>query len=124
MYTCYNMQSVTSNAVAVAFSYPTSEIDTGLVWYNGNKIYKKYYVYKNVSLVNGTSVRVGQIDDISYEKIIDFKETIIGIVGGIRRVLGNRCYESFLSYPNYNVQQTFSTAVFVADIYCTILYTK
>jgi hypothetical protein len=118
------MQSVTSNAVAVAFSYPTSEIDTGLVWYNGNKIYKKYYVYKNVSLVNGTSVRVGQIDDINYEKIIDFKETIIGIVGGIRRVLSNRCYESFLSYPNYNVQQFFSTAVFVADIYCTILYTK
>ena len=39
--TVYNMQSVSSNAVAKAMSYSTDEQFTGKYWINGKKIYTK-----------------------------------------------------------------------------------
>lgn len=43
-----NMHSVTSNAVAKSFSYSTTEIDTGTVWLDGKKRYKRTFVYENI----------------------------------------------------------------------------
>ena len=46
------MQSVTSNAVAVANSYSTSETFTGKYWIDGKKIYKKTYYNLNIEITN------------------------------------------------------------------------
>jgi microcystin-dependent protein len=52
-----NMHSVTSNAVAVANSYSTSEIFTGKYWIDGKPIYRK--VIANLSVVNDTVLVTG-----------------------------------------------------------------
>jgi hypothetical protein len=48
-----NMHSVTSNAVAGALSYSENEVDTGLLWINGNKRYTKAFNFTNVTFTNG-----------------------------------------------------------------------
>ena len=45
--TSSNMHSVTSNAVANARSYLTSEINTGKTWINGKPIYKRVWYKAN-----------------------------------------------------------------------------
>ena len=45
--TCYNMQSVTSNAVSKAMSYSTNEYFTGKYWVDGKKIYGRVFASEN-----------------------------------------------------------------------------
>ena len=51
-----NMQSVTSNAVAECLRYSTDEVDTGKIWTDGSKVYRKVYVYSGVSLQSGSKL--------------------------------------------------------------------
>ena len=48
-----DMHSVTSNAVANALNYSTNEIDTGLLWINGEKRFTKAFNLTNVTFTNG-----------------------------------------------------------------------
>jgi hypothetical protein len=58
------MQSVTSNAVAKANSYSTSETFTGKYWIDGKKIYKNYVTIENVVRGQYTDSYMPDIDSI------------------------------------------------------------
>jgi len=63
-----NMQSVTSNAVAVAGSYSTTEQFTGRYWIDGKKIYRKCFsgsvTSSNQTISHGLGNTISDVVDI------------------------------------------------------------
>ena len=57
-----NMHSVTSNAVANAMSYSTSEVNTGKKWIDGKPIYKIAF-YSETNWSNNT--KIGELNNVS-----------------------------------------------------------
>jgi hypothetical protein len=68
------MHSVTSNAVAVANSYSTSETLTGGKWINGKPIYRKVWVLSSpISLIVNTWVTLSEVVITNAESIVTVK---------------------------------------------------
>ena len=70
------MQSVTSNAVAVANSYSTTEQKTGGVWIDSKPIYKKTFynitLANNAVLIENVSFIVNQYGMLTYLSTLQF----------------------------------------------------
>ena len=67
-----NMQSVSSNAVAVANSYSTSETFTGRYWIDGKKIYRKCFSGSVTSTTQTISHGLGN----TISDVVDIKAVI------------------------------------------------
>lgn len=89
-----NMESVTSNAVALSKSYTLGEIDTGGTWIDGKRIYRRVDTWSLASLPIGSSTYTFSSSYWStIDSLIDFRivrpksSTLIGavvITGGYR----------------------------------------
>ena len=71
------MHSVSSNAVAVANSYSTTEQFTGRYWIDGKKIYKKTYYMGTVPSWTSGSVFLRIPFDVDFETIVEMKGMIV-----------------------------------------------
>lgn len=116
-----NMHAVTSNAVADAISYSTNEVKTGGKWIDGKPIYKKTFVFTNITLTTGTTTQIGTTD-IPIDNIIKTEDFVLksdlATVGS--------SYKSV--YIEYNgkifAKQDLSSYADGWYIYFTIEYTK
>ena len=97
------MQSVTSNAVAVANSYSTTEQKTGGVWIDGKPIYRKVWVLSSpISLSVNTWTTLSEVVITNAESIVtvklqgeypcDFNCTISYKYGNYLRVLSPQAW--------------------------------
>ena len=117
--TADNMQSVTSNAVSKSFSYSTDEIDTGTLWYNGNKIYKKTFIYDNVSMTTGTEIQLTTNFLISSNKITGTETYGYSKTNGI---FINDIRVRSTTNNALNAMQSVTSGTFI--IFFTVFYTK
>ena len=85
-----NMQSVTSNAVAVANSYSTSETFTGRYWIDGKKIYRRVW--------DTTAPTVG-VQNQFFEKSISIDFPNIKDVISARGFIVSRNYANIMPLP-------------------------
>ena len=76
-----NMHSVTSNAVANAMSYSTSEINTGKKWIDGNGV--PHNVHRVVLELSSVGTGSTVINISSLDKVVDFGGYCI--IGGTNR---------------------------------------
>ena len=113
------MQSVTSNAVAKSFSYSTEEVDTGTLWYDGNKIYKKTFIYDNVSMTTNTEIQLTTNFPISSNKIAETETFGYNKTSGI---FINDIRIRSTTNNALNAMQSVTSGTFI--IFFTVFYTK
>ena len=74
--TLNNMQSVTSNAVAKAMSYSTTEHFTGKYWIDGKKIYRNVVEYTSpVSIYNrwGDLLTIANVNQVISVSVLEYR---------------------------------------------------
>jgi hypothetical protein len=111
------MQSVTSNAVAKCLSYSTGEVDTGKIWTDGSKIYRKVYIYGGVSLQSGSKL----VDNnfISKSKIC----TLQGLISAVSSSWISVPYFLYVVNKELYVGQNITSDV-IANIQVIVEYIK
>ena len=119
-----NMQSVTSNAVAKSLSYSTDEIDTGTVWLDGKKIYKKTLVCTTSSTQNLTPDTWVTLSN--YFNVSNIQSSIDSIVSN--EFLPRKWYSAKANIVKNNgvlqIDVMRGTSVKVNETYLTLFYTK
>lgn len=103
--TLNNMQSVTSNAVAQAMSYSTTEHFTGKYWVDGKKIYEKTTIVRQNGTNNPNITQSGTTYTIANDYFSQNEETVIKAVAHAKRSTG--IWDTIISGS--------------ADIYCILI---
>ena len=116
------MQSVTSNAVANALSYSTSEVFTGKYWIDGKKIYRRTFVFLNQN-ISSTPTLLQTIPEVAVSNITKRESVFINTV--IKVVAGEMQACAYLVYgTDIYAYQTLTSQVTGWNISYTIEYTK
>lgn len=117
--TLNNMHSVTSNAVAKAINYSTSEVNTGKKWIDGKPIYRKTFIFTNLTLTNSPTL-IGTID-VAISNVIKTEEIVRQ-----SDVLAGSSQQAVYAEQNGNVYayQNVSSTHTGWEVYYTLEYTK
>ena len=101
--TFYNMHSVTSNAVANAMNYSTSEVNTGKKWVDGKPIYRITLQSIAGDIGNNTEER---LSSILIDKNVDKVVTLRGFIdfNAINRIVP---IPNNYIYLNYNTSDKY-----------------
>ena len=116
-----NMHSVTSNAVAKCLSYSTEEVFSGEYWLNNTKIYKKTFIFRNITL--SSSSRVIGTHNIPIANITKTEATIVNFRDN-NLVCSPGQTDVYLVATDIYGAQNLATLATGWDVYFTIFYVK
>ena len=116
-----NMQSVSSNAVAEAGSYSTTEIFTGKYWTDGRKIYRKTYIFANITLPTTPTV-IGTITDLVPMNVV--KKEIIVKNSYMNAICSETQTDVYLVGTDLYARQTLTGYTTEWYVYYTVEYVK
>ena len=110
--------------MAKCLSYSTEEVDTGAIWTDGNKIYKKTYISTNQTLVFNTNVTIAQGIGIDALKIVKFDIVATYIHNNNKVCIGYDYLNPFILNDSIIVAQNYTGSTLNVTVKVTIYYEK
>lgn len=105
-------------------SYSTEEVDTGAVWIDGRKIYKKTFKESNVTLVSQRDTIVFNNINIDPLNIIFFEASASFVYGGDKSCIGYDYLNPYIRGTTIRVSQNYTGSTINAEIKITAYYVK